>query len=373
MIAGEYFLEKLMDSGIQLLCGVPDSLLAPLVSAAESSSLMQHIICANEGGAVSLAIGHHLATDRLAAIYLQNSGIGNALNPLVSLASRDVYSVPMLLIIGWRGKPGIPDEPQHTLQGRCIQGLLDAIEIPWAELDSRDEKLEVLNHLVRLSRAQSRPVALLVSDRQISGPKKIPEVKSGTVRREVIRHILLNSPPRTVFLATTGRTARELYELRLELQLDPFDFLVIGGMGHASSISLGVALTDESRSVVCLDGDGAMLMHLGALAIIGKLKPRNLIHLVFNNGAHESVGGQPTVARDIDLHEVARHLGYERTYRVESLNHLSIDWHEIMNGTSLAFVELMTQIDVETPLTRPTEDPKELKNYFTEHLKIQTN
>lgn len=299
--------------GVRLLTGVPDSLLHALSSALPSWP-GTHLPAANEGNAIGLAMGHYLGTGRPACVYMQNSGLGNAVNPLVSLADPDVYSVPVLLVVGFRGEPGTPDEPQHIKQGRITRSLLDVLEIPyWLVEKETDEDLldAVFAHMA----ARSGPVALLVRKGGLTYSGSGLPAKSGSedwplTREQALACVLDKAAPEDLLVATTGKTGRELYELRLARGESPDDFLTVGGMGHTASIALGAALGCPDRRVICLDGDGSLLMHMGGAALCGHEAPRNLVHIVLNNLAHESVGGQPTIARGVDFSGVLRACGY---------------------------------------------------------------
>ena len=312
--------QSLRDRGVALFAGVPDSLLA-----AFSTALLQqldgrsHVITAHEGQAVAMAMGHYLATGSPGLVYMQNSGLGNAVNPLASLADPAVYGVPMLLLVGWRGQPGHKDEPQHVKQGEITEGQLALLGIPHWVVGPDSPAEALLDQAWAVMTERCGPVALLVQAGAL-GPVSEPApgddmgslagAPARLLREAAIGHILDASQPADLVIATTGKTGRELHELRQargELQCD---FLTVGGMGHASSIALGVALAQPQRRVICLDGDGAMLMQLGAAAIIGDLKPANLLHVLLNNRAHDSVGGQPTVGGRIDFGGIARACGY---------------------------------------------------------------
>jgi phosphonopyruvate decarboxylase len=287
------------------------------------------VVAPNEGSAVALAAGHYLATGRLGLVYLQNSGLGNSVNPLVSLASPSVYGIPMVMMIGWRGEPGTVDEPQHDHQGRITKEMLELLDVPVRTLTADDPGWEDgLAAIVELARSRSGPVAILVSAGTFSqyaasaGPT--PADLPLPSRAEALRTIIGTLAEDTVFVATTGYTARELAAIRGENgDRGNRDFLVVGSMGHASSIALGVALARPDVPVVCLDGDGAMAMHLGSVALIGHRQPANLGHILFNNGVHESVGGQPTSFRSVDVIGLARACGYRSARSCGDLDSLA--------------------------------------------------
>lgn len=315
MIEPSKFVDCLTSNGVDFFTGVPDSLLKNFCAYVTDQAGGNHVIAANEGGAVGLAAGHYLATGKLALVYMQNSGQGNAVNPLASLVDPDVYSIPMVLLVGWRGQPGVHDEPQHVKQGKITVSLFETIGIPVEILpDDGDAALEMTSAAVARAKAELRPVALVVKKDLFADYKlqnKKPDI-AGLKREAAIEGILKSLPADAVIVSTTGMISREVYETRMRLGQDhSHDFLTVGSMGHASQIALGIALAQPDRKVFCLDGDGASIMQMGNMAIVGRSKCGNLTHIVLNNSAHDSVGGQPTVAGEIELEKIAESLGYE--------------------------------------------------------------
>lgn len=314
MVNVESFVKLLEGSGVDFFTGVPDSLLKSFCAYVTDNCGENHVIAANEGGAVGLAAGHYLATGRPSLVYMQNSGQGNAVNPLCSLADPDVYSIPMVLLVGWRGEPGVKDEPQHVKQGKVTVSLFETLGIPTEVLpDDEGAALDVARRMVERSRAESRPVALVVrkglfAEYKLQNKKpNIAELK----REDAIQAILESIGDEAVVVSTTGMISREVYETRERLgQGHSRDFLTVGSMGHASMIAMGIAKAQPNRKVYCLDGDGASIMQMGNLAIVGQSGCDNLTHIVFNNAAHDSVGGQPTVGGEIDFEKIAEDLGY---------------------------------------------------------------
>ena len=314
MISPRSFVSTLCELGVDFFTGVPDSLLKSFCAYVTDNCGENHVIAANEGGAVGLAAGHYLATGRPALVYMQNSGQGNAVNPLCSLADSDVYSIPMVLLVGWRGEPGVKDEPQHVKQGKVTISLFETIGIP-TEILPEDEfdALEVTRKMVERAKAESRPVALIVRkglfvDYKLqNGEADISDVK----REDVIEGVLRALPENAVVVSTTGMISREVYETRERLgQGHERDFLTVGSMGHASMIALGIAKAQPERKVYCLDGDGASIMQMGNMAIVGQSGCGNITHIVLNNAAHDSVGGQPTVGGKMDFEKIAEEFGY---------------------------------------------------------------
>jgi phosphonopyruvate decarboxylase len=308
-------LRVLTASGIGFYAGVPDSLLKDLNACiADNVEGSHHVVAHNEGGAIALAAGHFLATGRPGLVYMQNSGLGNAVNPLVSLASPEVYGIPIVLMIGWRGQPGRSDEPQHSHQGRVTEEMLETLGVPVRHLSGKSADWEdVISGAVAAAQQTMSSVALLVSAGTFAPyVSKTPGASTGRPRRiDVLSTILDSLPPDTCYVATTGYTARELAALRLERgESDARDFLGVGSMGHAGAIALGLALARPDLGVICLDGDGSLGMHMGIMALIGDRRPSNLGHVLFNNRVHESVGGQPSVLRSVDVVNVASACGY---------------------------------------------------------------
>lgn len=319
MIDIRQFSDIILENGVEFISGVPDTLLNDFCLQVESNwPADKHVIAANEGNAVAMAAGYHLATNTVPLVYMQNSGIGNAVNPLISLTHQSVYGIPMILLIGWRGEPGIKDHPQHTKQGELTPVLMNDLDIPWKKLtDDINEAAEIIKWAVKDAIENSRPVAILVPKRVLEkGEKDGFEDQPGLMSREEAIHCIVDSLPNdTIFVAATGRATRELYEVRrLRNESHDHDFLNVGAMGHTSSIAAGIALANSSRLVVCLDGDASAIMHMGAMAVLGQKKQLgNLLHIVLNNGVHESVGGQKAVSGNIDLFRIAEHAGYNTT------------------------------------------------------------
>ena len=363
MIAPKAFLEFLSKHGITSFFGVPDSLLAEFCRELALSSC-DHVITANEGNAVAMAIGHFLGTGRHAAVYMQNSGLGNATNPLVSLAAPEIYRVGMLLIIGWRGEPGQKDEPQHLLQGQISEEMLKTMRIPYAVLAS-DSDLEqtVLPVIKQLSNG---PAALLVRKNSFSGSTTTSDSCKNSrlpTREHFLELLLQNLGKKALLVSTTGKTSRELFELRASRNEPQRDFLTVGGMGHTLSIALELARTQPERTVICLDGDGSMLMHMGSLAITGcNCKPANLIYILLNNGVHESVGGQPTIARFINTEKLATALNFTEFLRAGNEIEISTTLKHLNSFSGPVFFEVMLEPGSRADLGRPTTTPEENKH-----------
>jgi phosphonopyruvate decarboxylase len=322
MLEPKAFVRSLQAHETNFFIGVPDSLLKDLCAFIDDElPESQHIIAANEGSAVGIAAGHYLATGTISMVYLQNAGLGNVVNPLLSLADPAVYSVPLLLVVGWRGEPGVLDEPQHVKQGQVTPALLQAMNIEYAVLPQDESEADrVVEQAYEYMQTHTAPYVLLVQkgtfEKYVSTSRRVPQEHVMT-REEVLSEIITIVPEGAVFVGTTGKLSRELYELRVKRsESHERDFLTVGSMGHASQIALGIAESTLKRKVVCLDGDGAALMHLGGMATIGARKPHNLIHVIINNGVHESVGGQNVTSADVEYGSLAKSLGYVAAYDV---------------------------------------------------------
>lgn len=315
MIDPTSFIDWLADEGITSYAGVPDSLLKSLSLTIDSNpNVRHHVIAANEGAAVGFAIGVYLESSKPAAVYLQNSGLGNAVNPLTALAHRDVYGTPMVLIIGWRGEPGKPDEAQHQVKGKITRALLEIVGVPFVILDRNEEKARVqVRGLIKSIQNSPGPVAIVVPTGTFDAAKAPESIQTNLsmTREEALSGVLSVIPPSDRVIATTGMLGRELWELRqTRSQSTENDFLAVGGMGHASAIAHGVATVNPGMMVWCLDGDGSLLMHLGSLAVIGDTQARNIKHVLFNNYSHDSVGGQVTAASSVDFEALCYSLQY---------------------------------------------------------------
>ena len=383
MIDVENIVGVLKGAGVDFFVGVPDSLLKSFCAYVTDNCAESHVIAANEGGAVALAAGLYLATGNPALVYMQNSGQGNAVNPLASLADPDVYSIPMVLLVGWRGEPGVKDEPQHVKQGKVTIPLFETLGIPTEILPDDDEfSATVTRKMVEKAKSESRPVALVVRKgtfRQYTLQNKNRNI-SDLKREEAIEMILKALPEDAVVVSTTGMISREVYETRERLgQNHSRDFLTVGSMGHAIMIALGIAKAQPERQVVCLDGDGASIMHMGNMAIAAQSYCGNLTHIVLNNAAHDSVGGQPTVGGDIDLKELAESMGYEVIYpdlglplmcpekqRLASMLEM-VRWNG-EHGNYLQFLEVKVKKGARKDLGRPKEPPQANKKLFMETL-----
>lgn len=373
MVSVDKFYDTLRHCGVSMFTGVPDSLLKNLCAYITDNSDPEHnIIAANEGSAVGIAAGHYLATGEVPVVYMQNSGIGNAVNPLMSLADEKVYSIPVLLIIGWRGEPGVHDEPQHVKQGEVTLPLLDAMQIPYMVLpDEDDEALTAVQIMVNDCKKLSKPHAIVIRKNTFGKYKlrKDAENDYPLSREEALTRLVKAIGVDSMVVSTTGKLSRELFELRETLgQCHGNDFLTVGSMGHSSSIALGIALDKPGRKIYCFDGDGAFIMHMGAISNIGSLAPKNFVHVVFNNGAHESVGAQPTLGFCIDICSIAKACGYREAFTVTTEEEFTALSDRINTLEGPAMIELRVRIDSRDNLGRPTTTPIENKEAFMKNL-----
>ncbi|SOT40244.1 Phosphonopyruvate decarboxylase protein [Burkholderia cenocepacia] len=367
MIGIGEFVDVLIQSGITFFTGVPDSLLGGLSTELEARCSRSHVIACNEGSAVALAIGAFAASGAVPMVYLQNSGIGNAHNPLVSLAHGAIFGAPMLLVIGWRAEVlpdgnQISDEPQHRIQGRATLGHLDLIDIPYEIVDGTRSTVErQVRELIAIARKRRTPVALIVRKGALGASRldRPPVFVQTTLSREMaIEHCLDALPAETAVVATTGMASRELFELRSTRGDDhDDDLLIVGGMGHASQIALGMTIVDRQRRVACIDGDGAFYMHLGAATQVRHAG--RLIHIVMNNGVHDSVGGMPTAGEKVDMCAIARACGYPHVHSVDTASGIAEAIRFAVDGNTPFFLEIRCRGGSRPGLGRPTQAPRE--------------
>jgi phosphonopyruvate decarboxylase len=378
MISVHFFIEKLHDKGIDFFTGVPDSLLKDICAyITEYAERGNNIIAVNEGAAIALAAGYYLASGKIPLVYMQNSGLGNAVNPLLSLIDREIYSIPVLLLIGWRGEPGTKDETQHIKQGRLTIPLLDCMEIKYVVLSKdADRAASQIDEARDYMERQNSPYAFVVQKNTFDAylPKNKMQNKYRMSREEALKTVAGSLGRGVIVVSTTGMISRELFEYReKERQINGSDgqirdFLVTGSMGHASHIALGIALKKKNVKVCCFDGDGAVLMHMGALAAIGAIKPHNFIHIVFNNGAHDSVGGQPTAAPLLDLYKVASASGYQAVFSADTQVELASVLQKTKELAGPLFIEIKVRRGARDDLGRPNISPADNKKSIMRYL-----
>lgn len=359
----------------EFFAGVPDSQLKPLCNYLMYTYGIskQHIIAANEGNAVALAAGYHLATGKVPVVYMQNSGIGNIINPVASLMNDKVYGIPCIFIVGWRGEPGVHDEPQHIYQGEVTIRLLEDMDIRTFIIgketteDEMNEKMREFRGLLSMG----KQVAFVVRKDALEFDEKVKYVNSNVMLREEVIRRIVDISGDDIIVSTTGKASRELFEIR-EGNGEPhgYDFLTVGSMGHSSSIALGIALQKPDKKIWIIDGDGAVLMHMGSMAVIGANAPENVVHIVINNGSHETVGGMPTVSEKIDLVKIAEGCNYRSAVCADSFEALDRALAEGKEKKGLSFIEVKAAIGAREDLGRPTTTAKENKEGFMECLGV---
>tara|TARA_B100000965_G_scaffold346327_1_gene317601 strand:+ start:6292 stop:7416 length:1125 start_codon:yes stop_codon:yes gene_type:complete len=372
MIKTNSFYKTLKKNNINFFTGVPDSLLKNICAyISDISPKNKHIIAANEGGAVGLGIGYNLATGNIPLVYMQNSGLGNAINPLLSLADPDVYSIPMILMVGWRGEPGKKDEPQHIKQGKINEKLIESMDIPYFILSANSNYEKVISESVSIAKDKSCPVILLVKKNTF---EKYTLTESGfskyaLTREDAIKGVVEQMNKNDIIVCTTGKASRELFEYRKSIKHNhDCDFLTVGGMGHANQIALAIALEKKNKKVYCFDGDGALIMHAGSLGIIGAQKPKNFKHIIFNNGSHDSVGGQPTIGSEINLRDISLGFQYNNYFRINSHKAIKKTFKEFKNSIGPSFLEIMITKGSRKDLGRPTIAPIDNKKDFNKKM-----
>ncbi len=361
--------------GADFYTGVPDSQLKALCNYLMDTygiDKKHHIIAANEGNCTALAAGYHLATGKVPVVYMQNSGEGNIINPVASLLNDKVYAIPMIFIVGWRGEPRVHDEPQHIYQGEVTVKLLDDMDIKSFIIskDTTEDELRAVMADFRKLLENGKQVAFVVRKGALTDAPKV-EYKNDNkmIREEIIQHIV-KATGEDPIVSTTGKPSRELFETRAANgQSHKYDFLTVGSMGHTSSIALGVAINKPEQRIWCVDGDGAVLMHMGSMAVLGANAPKNVVHVVINNGAHETVGGMPTVAAKIDLVAIAKACGYPNAVCVDSFEALDRELEAAKSRNELSFIEVKCSIGARDDLGRPTTTALENKQNFMDYLK----
>ena len=373
MINSHKFIKALKSSNIKLVTGVPDSLLKDLHKHLEKIFKTNHVISTNEGSAVGLAIGSYLSTKQPAVVYFQNSGLGNIINPISSLADNKVYGIPMILLIGCRGelknKKQVKDEPQHKKQGEITLNQLKLLKIPYKIISQKTKNInQIISKIKKKTILINNPVAIVIRKNTFKSEnlRKKNNINLNS-REKIIKNILLNSPSKSIFVTTTGMISREFYEIKKKYsKLKQKYFLVIGGMGHANQISAGIAKFTKNYKIICLDGDGSILMHLGSLALNQNI--RNLCHIILDNSSHDSVGGQPTVSKKINMLMLGKSLGYKYVKEIKEykLNENLIKKFTNLKQSSMTIIKCSKGNRMN--LGRPKESPKILKNNFFESL-----
>ncbi len=366
------FLQEVRKIGIDTAAGVPDSTLKQFCDALclDGGAVFRHYVTANEGAAVGLAAGAYLATKRPCLVYLQNSGLGNIINPLASIANDEVYGIPMLFVVGWRGEPGTQDEPQHIYQGKVTCELLEVMGVPFSVIDADTTAVQLKEILAKAGAqfAENRQYAVVVRRGAFAKEQEfLWENGCDLLREQALKVILEKVYQQAFIVSTTGKISRELYE-QSDALYGAHDrlFMTVGGMGHASMIAYGMAQADPGKRIVCVDGDGAVMMHMGALGFLAKQAPKNMVHIVINNAAHESVGAVPTGCSGQSYAQIARECGYENVYLVRTAPELETALSEVLRCRALSMIEVMVSLDARADLGRPRESAMENKIRFME-------
>lgn len=367
----EKFVEIL---GADFYSGVPDSLLKPLCNYLMKTygvDKNHHVIAANEGNCVGVAAGYHMATGKVPVVYMQNSGQGNIVNPVASLLNKRVYAIPMIFVVGWRGEPGVHDEPQHVFQGEITVKLLDDLEIKNVVVDkdtTEDDLIKTMEEF-KESLNNGESVAFVIRKGALSYDEKVKYSNEYDMSREdIIKHIIAVSGTDPI-VSTTGKASRELFEAReANGEGHGYDFLTVGSMGHTSSIAMGVAVNKPEKKVWCIDGDGSAIMHMGSLAVLAKHNPANMVYILINNESHETVGGLPTVSSNIDWKTLAAGVGFKWVSSVDSFKALDKELNEAKNANHLTFIEVKCALGARDDLGRPTTTAVENKEAFMNYL-----
>lgn len=373
MIRPSFFYNLLSEYGIEFYAGVPDSLLKNLCAyITDNADKKNNIIAANEGGAIGLAAGYHLATGGIPVVYMQNSGLGNTINPLLSLTDKEVYNMPVLLVIGWRGEPNVHDEPQHIKQGKVTIPLLDCMGIRNEIIADNENDLQTqIANAVNYMKTTNEVFALVVKKGTFDSYKlkNNRQYDYALEREEAIQMVAASMDKKAVVVSTTGKISRELFEYRENSEHTHHrDFLTVGSMGHASQIALGIALNKPDRNIYCFDGDGAVIMHMGSMGIVGEMAPKNFFHIVFNNGAHDSVGGQPTIGLNIDIPNIAACCGYKKVISVEKREELQEILTSLAANEGPVLLEIKVKKGSRDNLGRPTTTPIENKTALMDFI-----
>ena len=352
-------------NNITFCTGVPDSLLKPFLKNIKKVGKFKHIQAVNEGNAVSLAAGWQTVSNKVPLVYMQNSGLGNAINPLISLTHSKVYSIPLVLLIGWRGEPNKHDEPQHIEMGKITLDILKLLNIKTIILGKKFSSHKV-NELINYSIKNKKVVAFLVKKEFFNneGIKEKNNLNSNNILRYNFLETLVDEIEiNTRIISSTGYTSRELDEIRKrKINSKGKDFYMVGAMGHTSIFSLGVAEATKKK-IICIDGDGSMLMHFGSLFTIGQMKKTNLKYILLNNNCHESVGSQKTNINNVNINIISKGLGFQNYTKISNKKNMRILTKKFLNSKKSNFLEVrIKNISIEN-LGRPKNLKKILANF----------
>ncbi|OGK14334.1 phosphonopyruvate decarboxylase [Candidatus Roizmanbacteria bacterium RIFCSPLOWO2_01_FULL_38_12] len=365
----EQFALILKKLDFKFITGVPCSFLKPFLSDITDKKDIEHIFATNEGEAVAIATGYYLATGNIPLVYMQNSGLGNAINALTSLCAQLVYSIPLVIFLTWRGKPGVKDEPQHALMGQIMIELLETLRIPYEFASDKPYEMKMkLSALKDEAMSHKHPTVMIFSSSLFNDiSKKTEKNILFPMSREDVLEAILKLTQNNPIVSTTGKTSRELFELREKHNMShKYDFLAVGSMGHTASIGLGIAL-NTAKDVFIIDGDGSILMKMGILATIGHYKPRNLIHIIVDNESYESTGAQPSVSNRISWKPILEGSGYKSILLVMKKEELEcLDFSVLKKPCA---VVIKVHPGSRKDLGRPTATPIENKKQFMKYLK----
>ena len=344
--------------------GVPDSVLKELSIYLQAKNKKNHVIATNEGSAVSIAIGHYLSTNKIPSVYMQNSGLSNALNPLISIAHPKVYSIPLVLIIGWRGSPRVKDEPQHNVKGKITEKILKLLNIKYTIIRGNKD-LKKFDKQIKDAKKNKSIVACLIEQGTLEkNNKKIKKKDFYKVDKENFFKTLLETlDNKSKIISSTGYNSREIMHIRNKYRLKKSkDFYMVGGMGHTSSVALGYSLSTNKKTI-CIDGDGSFLMHLGSIKTAGNFANKNFKYILLNNNTHDSVGGQSTYVKNIDLEKLSKSLGFKKFYSIRNNQNLKKNLKQFLSGNSLNFLEVKVTNSKIKNLPRP-KNLINIKNQF---------
>jgi len=374
MVNLQQLFQSLDNLGVRFFTGVPDSLLNDFcLYLVNNIPDGQHVMAANEGNAIAIAAGNYIATGNIPLVYMQNSGIGNATNPLLSLTHNCVYGIPMVLVIGWRGDPSIDDHSQHKKQGELTPVLMKDMDIPYDILNADNTVIEKFKWAVAKAKEISSPVALIVKKAILTEKikKQVFPTSELMNREEAISHVIDVLGNNAIYLGTTGRATREVHEQVNAHQIETgHEFQNVGSMGHVSSVGLGIALAKPLQKVVVFDGDAAAVMHLGAFATNCRYKAGNLIHIVLNNGVNESVGGQPSSGFLINLTKIAEACGYQTPgHFIDTSEELQQFIQENQNNDMPLFVDVHVRQGIRNDMPKLNIDHQAQKYALMEFLK----
>jgi len=371
MLKGSQLIKLLVKEDLNFITGIPCSILKSFLTHLNKVKKIKHILATNEGEASALAVGYYLATKKIPIIYMQNSGLANSVNPLISLLDKEVYSIPALLLISWRGQPNRKDEPEHIKMGRITLELLKLLGIPYLLLSSDETKAaQEIKRAKQYLKKNNSPTAIIIRKGILAYSQSKKEKNIYSLTREgAIKIIVDNLKDNRLIISTTGKTSRELFEYRENKnQNHQTDFYMVGSMGCVAAIALGIALEKPKKRIFVFDGDGAVLMKMGTLATVGYHLPKNFYHIIFDNRAYDSTGGQSTISNSVSFDKVASACGYKSVKTVSTKKELINSIRKIELQKSPHLFVIKVKKGSRDDLTRPTEMPWQNKVAFMKFL-----